>query len=114
MPSGNHKFSEGVFVSLFLFRLAPPADRRMFSAVISGLRPVKLPLLVFFPADLAIVKVSERERSAYIEDAMTNTSGFRENKKKSLLNNSEKKKETILDDEVSVAFQTAMDEFIQT
>ena len=61
-----------------------------------------------------IVKVPERERSAYIEDAMTNTSGSRENKKKSLLNNSEKKKETILDDEVSVAFQTAMDEFIQT
>ena len=61
-----------------------------------------------------IVKVPERERSAYIEDAMSNTSGPRENKKKSLLNNSEKKKETILDDEVSVAFQTAMDEFIQT
>ena len=61
-----------------------------------------------------IVKVPERERSAYIEDAMTNTSGSMENKKRSLLNNSEKKKETILDDEVSVAFQTAMDEFIQT
>ena len=61
-----------------------------------------------------IVKVPERERSAYIEDAMSNTSGPRENRKKSLLKNPEKKKETILDDEVSVAFQTAMDEFIQT
>ena len=63
-----------------------------------------------------IVKVPEGERSAYIEDAISSTSGPRENRKKSLLKNSEKKKEmeTILDDEVSVAFQTAMDEFIQT
>ena len=61
-----------------------------------------------------IVKVPEEERAAYIEDAMSNTSGSRENKKKPLLKNPEKKKETILDDEVSVAFQTAMDEFIQT
>lgn len=54
MPSGNHKFSEGVFVSLFLFRLAPPADRRMFSAPVSRLGPVQLPFQVLFLRDLAI------------------------------------------------------------
>ena len=61
-----------------------------------------------------IVKVPQGERSAYIEDAMSNTSGSREKRKKLLPEKPQKKKETILDDEVSAAFQTAMNDFIQT
>lgn len=58
-----------------------------------------------------IVKIPEGERAAYIEEAMSNTSGSREKRKKLLPEKPGKKKETILDDEVSAAFQTAMDGF---
>lgn len=61
-----------------------------------------------------IVKIPEGERAAYIEEAMSNTSGSREKRKKLLPEKPGKKKETILDDEVSAAFQTAMDDFLQT
>jgi hypothetical protein len=66
MPSGNHKFSEGIFMSLVLYKtipeglilfrllcLTPLPGRCEFSTVISSLWPVEFPLLVFLPGDFA-------------------------------------------------------------